>query len=64
MVVRLGGEGHRALVSPLPDFQTWQKLAAYEQHKDRNNFAYLLTPGLAEKNQQCMEFIQLVGKTI
>ncbi|MHC5731665.1 MAG: type III-B CRISPR module-associated Cmr3 family protein, partial [Nostoc sp.] len=24
-------------------------LAAYEQYKDKNNFAYLLTPGLAEK---------------
>ena len=48
-VVRLGGEGHRALVSPLSDFQPWQKLAAYEQYKDRKNFAYLLTPGLAEK---------------
>ncbi|KAB8313873.1 CRISPR-associated protein [Tolypothrix campylonemoides VB511288] len=48
-VVRLGGEGHRALVSPLPDFQHWEKLAAYEKPTDTSNFAYLLTPGLAEK---------------
>lgn len=48
-VVRLGGEGHRALVSPLLDFQDWEQLAVYEQPKDESNFTYLLTPGLAEK---------------
>jgi CRISPR-associated protein Cmr3 len=49
MVVRLGGEGHRALISSLPDFQPWRNLATYEQPKDGSNFAYLLTPGIAEK---------------
>jgi len=48
-VVRLGGEGHRALVSPLPNFQIWEELASYQQPKTQSNFAYLLTPGLAEK---------------
>lgn len=48
-VVRLGGEGHRALVSPLPNFSDWQQLAAYEQPKQADNFVYLLTPGLVEK---------------
>ncbi len=52
-VVRLGGEGHRALVSPLPDFKQWQPLESFtERKKDSNKdsyFAYLLTPGLAEK---------------
>ena len=46
-VVRLGGEGHRAMVSLLPDFQQWQQLEAYT--KPEGDFAYLLTPGLAEK---------------
>lgn len=48
-VVRLGGEGHRALVSPLTDFHAWEQLAVYQQPKEQSNFAYLLTPGLAEK---------------
>ncbi|WP_224410512.1 type III-B CRISPR module-associated Cmr3 family protein [Oscillatoria salina] len=44
-VVRLGGEGHRAIASPvtLPD---WELLAPHTQ--PQGNFAYLLTPGLAE----------------
>lgn len=48
-VVRLGGEGHRVLVSPLEKFEQWQELTAYEQPNADSNFAYLLTPGLAEK---------------
>ena len=54
-VVRLGGEGHRALVSPLPDFDQWQFLEGFTKRKEerkeerKSNFAYLLTPGLAEK---------------
>lgn len=48
-VVRLGGEGHRALISPLSDFPIWEKLAVYTQPQEKTNFAYLLTPGLAEK---------------
>ncbi|HBB34730.1 MAG TPA: CRISPR-associated protein [Cyanobacteria bacterium UBA8803] len=49
-VVRLGGEGHRALVSPVPSFQEWQYLQEYEQPGQSSDFAYLLTPGLAEKD--------------
>ena len=53
-VVRLGGEGHRALVSPLPDFKQWQPLEGFTEpteasNTEASNFAYLLTPGLAEK---------------
>ncbi|MGI2906704.1 type III-B CRISPR module-associated Cmr3 family protein [Tolypothrix sp. VBCCA 56010] len=48
-VVRLGGEGHRVLVSPLRDFTQWDELATYCEPKATSNFAYLLTPGLAEK---------------
>lgn len=48
-VVRLGGEGHRAIVSPLPQFQEWQHLRGYEQPQESSDFAYLLTPGLAQK---------------
>jgi CRISPR-associated protein Cmr3 len=48
-VVRLGGEGHRALVSPLPNFQQWDELTIYEKPQANSNFAYLITPGLAEK---------------
>ncbi|HBL15019.1 MAG TPA: CRISPR-associated protein [Cyanobacteria bacterium UBA11162] len=47
-VVRLGGEGHRAIVSPLPKFQEWQHLQGYEKPQESSDFAYLLTPGLAE----------------
>ena len=48
-VVRLGGEGHRAVVSPLFKFQEWQQLEAHTEPTDKSDFAYLLTPGLAEK---------------
>ena len=47
-VIRLGGEGHRAIVSPLANFQPWQTLQAYEHPQATSNIAYLLTPGLAE----------------
>ncbi|NEO98727.1 MAG: CRISPR-associated protein [Symploca sp. SIO2E9] len=47
-VVRLGGEGHRAIVSRLNPLKQWQELEQYQEPKS-NNFAYLLTPGLAEK---------------
>jgi CRISPR-associated protein Cmr3 len=47
MVVRLGGEGHRAMISPLENFKPWQQLEAYAQPTPESDFAYLLTPGLA-----------------
>jgi CRISPR-associated protein Cmr3 len=46
-VVRLGGEGHRAIVSPLLNFPHQEWLENSKQSED-SNFAYLLTPGLAE----------------
>jgi CRISPR-associated protein Cmr3 len=48
-VVRLGGEGHRVLVSPLEQFEQWQHLDAYAAQAESSDFAYLLTPGLAEQ---------------
>jgi CRISPR-associated protein Cmr3 len=45
-VIRLGGEGHRALVSPLKDWDGWDKLKQFLTPTDKN-IAYLLTPGLA-----------------
>ncbi|MEZ2239637.1 type III-B CRISPR module-associated Cmr3 family protein [Microcoleus sp.] len=51
-VVRLGGEGHRALVVPLKDWQGWQDLEKFltpnsESPNSGSKLAYLLTPGLA-----------------
>lgn len=46
-VVRLGGEGHRVLVTPIK-LPIWQELKTYYQPKEESNFAYLLTPGLAQ----------------
>lgn len=46
-VVRLGGEGHRALVSPI-SLPVWEELEKYNSPQGRDNFAYLLTPGLAQ----------------
>ena len=46
-VVRLGGEGPRAIVSLLSKFPHREKLEDSKQPED-SNFAYLLTPGLAE----------------
>lgn len=46
-VVRLGGEGHRAIVSPLSEFKHREKLENSQQ-SEGSDFAYLLTPGLAE----------------
>jgi CRISPR-associated protein Cmr3 len=47
-VVRLGGEGHRAIVTPiqLPD---WEQLESYTTAT--GNFAYLLTLGLGVKEE-------------
>jgi CRISPR-associated protein Cmr3 len=53
-VVRLGGEGHRVLVSPLPSLQDWDALQPFMHPPtdDRECTAYLLTPGLAEAADQ------------
>ena len=47
-VIRLGGEGHRALVTPIDTPEEWESLGSYEQQNNESCFAYLLTPGLAE----------------
>ena len=47
-VVRLGGEGHRALVSPITEPTGWSNLQQMQQPMDSHSYAYLLTPGLAE----------------
>jgi CRISPR-associated protein Cmr3 len=46
-VTRLGGEGHRVIVTPLPELLDWQKLEEFEKSPS-GNVAYLLTPGLAQ----------------
>ena len=52
-VVRLGGEGHRALISPLDDFPDWDNLEQFTQPAENgSNKAYLLTPGLAQSHSQ------------
>lgn len=45
-VVRLGGEGHRAIVSPV-ELPEWEKLKQSIAPKPDSQIAYLLTPGLA-----------------
>ena len=51
-VVRLGGEGHRALVSPLESLPHWQELQSFMAPSDDSSKAYLLTPGLAQSHPQ------------
>lgn len=46
-VVRLGGEGHRALVMRLKDWHGWQDLEKFLTPSSGSKVAYLLTPGLA-----------------
>ncbi len=47
-VVRLGGEGHRVLVTPLAALPAWEELTDYRKPNQSSDTAYLLTPGLAE----------------
>jgi CRISPR-associated protein Cmr3 len=50
-VIRLGGEGHRAIASPLtnpsPQLQNQLNALSNPAHPSTANIAYLLTPGLA-----------------
>ena len=50
--IRLGGEGHRVLVSPMdsdsPGVRMMEKLQKYGEPSGDRTAAYLLTPGLAE----------------
>jgi len=49
-VVRLGGEGHRVMISRLDEgswfSRQWQELEKYKNRQTSSKFAYLLTPGL------------------
>ncbi|NJR62637.1 MAG: CRISPR-associated protein [Cyanobacteria bacterium CRU_2_1] len=48
-VIRLGGEGHRAIVSKIPTPSQWEALQTFEQpDSTQSHSAYLLTPGLAQ----------------
>lgn len=47
-VVRLGGEGHRALVSLIPSPPGWEALRAFLLPNAASQTAYVLTPGLAQ----------------
>lgn len=46
-VIRLGGEGHRALVEQIPEPPEWSELSRFRQNDGDRRRAYLLTPGLA-----------------
>jgi len=46
-VIRLGGEGHRAMVERIPEPPDWQRLSTFETHRENRHRAYVLTPGLA-----------------
>lgn len=51
-VIRLGGEGHRALVyqpKEFKEFAEWNKLNEFLTRSNNSTSAYLITPGLAEK---------------
>lgn len=45
--IRLGGEAHRALVTPLDNLPEWEALVPYRTWEEGKYLAYLLTPGLA-----------------
>jgi CRISPR-associated protein Cmr3 len=47
-IVRLGGEGHRVLVTPLPHLKVWEELQPFTRPQPQGKKAYLLMPGLAE----------------
>lgn len=47
-VVRLGGEGHRAMLSSIDTPGDWTKLEAHRAVLSDSKRAYLLTPGLAQ----------------
>lgn len=46
--VRLGGEGHRALVQPLETFQPWEQLEPFLKPSEESDTAYVLTPALSK----------------
>lgn len=48
-VVRLGGEGHRALLSAIAPPSVWKQLEELNTPNSDRNCAYVLTPGLAQR---------------
>lgn len=46
-VIRLGGEGHRAIVEQIPEPLEWKALSGFEDNGGDHKRAYVLTPGLA-----------------
>lgn len=51
-VVRLGGEGHRAMVEKIAEPEDWQALQPFQQtHSENHLLAYVLTPGLAQAQE-------------
>ena len=56
-VLRLGGEGHRAILSPCPELdEQWERLNALSQSNQNNEsqpaLAYLVTPGVFERTRR------------
>lgn len=50
-VIRLGGEGHRAIATTIPEPQHWEALKQHlEPQEGTSRSAYVLTPGLAQTN--------------
>lgn len=57
-VVRLGGEGHRVLVSPISQAPPhWENLQAFQSPSSVDQTAYVLTPGLAEAEEEHFSLI-------
>jgi CRISPR-associated protein Cmr3 len=46
-VIRLGGEGHRAMVEQIDPPSEWKNLSGFENNGGDRDRAYVLTPGLA-----------------
>lgn len=66
-VVRLGGEGHRALLEHMPSPPPyWDELQAFRKPKDDCDTAYVLTPALAETtaDDECFGLIPDVWKPV
>lgn len=61
-VVRLGGEGHRAIVEPMPAPPHWEDLQAFFTPKGHDVIAYALTPGLAEVSEDYFGLIPKAWK--
>ncbi len=54
--VRLGGEGHRALVYPLDSLPDWNKIQSFMNPSQESTKAYLLTPGLAQVKAEALVY--------